>query len=741
MIFLKRRIVVKTPVNIFCILFQLVVPCLWAQTEIPIGTWRRHLSFNRIHSLAATSDGIFAASTTGVVLFQNENGSFTSSVFSNLSDSGITDIAYDNSTEQLIVVYENGNIDIIDEQSATNFPAFKNLTTINGSRRINDVSINGNYAYLSSDFGVVVFDLTQREVKETWRDLGENGESLQIYKSAFLNDSIFLATANGILAGKMTDNLLDFSNWRHLNSGDLAGEVKHIATFNNTIYTAKSSIGLMVYESGQFSSMNLLAGVTFNSIATSPEKLIITTSGGVHLLDVSNNITNIADDDITEPLASIADALNTIWIGDAENGIISIATGENYVPNGPGFEKAFRLSFSDGRIIAVPGGFSSTTEPLGIKGKYSVYQDGAWKNYSVATTDVTDAEIVGENIFLSSFKDGLLEVLDDQVVATHNETNSTLQKVQLSVEGVFTTDIEKSLSGLWVTSYGSSTSIHRYNGGSWQSYSTNFAAGSYPLHIALDDFDNVWMAIDPKVGGGLVVLKTATGESIRLTTAVESGALPNENVRAIANDRDGNVWVGTDEGVVYFYSADQLAVRPIYDDRFLLKDEKITAIAIDGGNRKWIGTEKGVWLFNETGDRLFHNFTSANSPLLADHINDIAINHESGEVFFATTKGIVSFRGDATINQANFSTIKIFPNPVTKNFQGELAISQIVNDAIVKITDVSGNLIQQIYANGGTATWNLLDRSGKRVGTGIYLVFAASEDGKQKIAGKIVVID
>jgi hypothetical protein len=206
-------------------------------------------------------------------------------------------------------------------------------------------------------------------------------------------------------------------------------------------------------------------------------------------------------------------------------------------------------------------------------------------------------------------------------------------------------------------------------------------------------------------------------------------------------DRDGLIWIGTELGVCYFFTPSEDAVRPIFENRFLLRDDKVTAIAIDGGNRKWMGTERGVWLFDPTCETLIYNFTTENSPLLSNVIKDIEINPETGEVFFATARGIVSFRSDATESGSAFKTVKIFPNPVTSTFTGNVGISGLATDAVVKITDISGKLVWETRANGGTATWNVKDYNGRRAATGIYIVFAATEDGSESAVGKIAVVN
>lgn len=178
-----------------------------------------------------------------------------------------------------------------------------------------------------------------------------------------------------------------------------------------------------------------------------------------------------------------------------------------------------------------------------------------------------------------------------------------------------------------------------------------------------------------------------------------------------------------------------------FGNSYLLRDEKVTAIEIDGGNRKWIGTENGVWLFNPFGEEQIYNFNEQNSPLLSKKIIDLEINSQTGELFLMTDAGIASFRSDATEGEAAFSKVKIFPNPVTNQFNGQVGISGLVTDAIVKITDVSGKLIWQTKANGGSASWNVRDYNGSRAATGMYLVFCIAQDGTESMVGKIAVVN
>ena len=165
------------------------------------------------------------------------------------------------------------------------------------------------------------------------------------------------------------------------------------------------------------------------------------------------------------------------------------------------------------------------------------------------------------------------------------------------------------------------------------------------------------------------------------------------------------------------------------------------AIAIDGGNRKWVGTNDGLWLFNEDLTKVLLYFNADNSPLPSSYISDIKIQPLTGEVFFATSQGLISYRGTSTEGDENFDSVKIFPNPVKPDFTGLVGISGLASDVSVKITDVAGNLVYETKAQGGTAVWNVRDYNGKRAATGVYLIFCAASDGSAKFVSKIAVVE
>ena len=155
----------------------------------------------------------------------------------------------------------------------------------------------------------------------------------------------------------------------------------------------------------------------------------------------------------------------------------------------------------------------------------------------------------------------------------------------------------------------------------------------------------------------------------------------------------------------------------------------------------WSTEKSGVFLISENGTEQLLNFTQNNSPLPSNAIRSIAIDHETGEVYIGTEEGLVSYIGDATIGNSAMNDVYVFPNPVRETYEGDVYIKGVVADATIKITDVSGNLVRTINANGGTAVWNGRNLYGDRVNTGVYLIYVSDETGKYTKVTKILFIN
>jgi ligand-binding sensor domain-containing protein len=711
--------------------------------EIPLGTWRQHISTQAIYSVVVTPQNtVYAAAQNGLVVVEPADNSVTvvGSV-QGLNTGVLTSVAYDELHEQLLIAYTDGAIDLLMNNSITHYTGLKNSPLIPGSKQINHISVHGAYAYLSADFGMVVFDLNSLEVKETWRNIGAGGTPLIIFESTFKNDSIFLATQNGVLAGDLSDNLLDFNNWKRYDQGSFNRAVESVSFFNGKVYAALDGDGIYYWSGINWTKNSFLQALDYNQLS-SASVLYVASTNGLWQVDNLETATPINTELLVDPLTVAEHTDGKRWVGDLRQGLVSDVSGSWQVftsSSGPSFNGCFRLSLQPNGVYALAGGFTESITPAGNQEYINAFQSGQWSAMTMLfDKDVTGIVTAGSKTYVSSFTEGV-QVTEGTVITVFDQNNSPLTDSRVSAMALGS-------QGVWVANYSALQPLHLLKSdNTWQSFSFPFSQARYPVDLRVDFVGQVWMQLAPTVGG-VVVFNPQTNQSVYLTDTPGQGGLPAQAVYSLAVDKAGRVWVGTDGGVGYFSSPVQVfngnvnAVIPLVNGRFLLRDETTRAIAADGADRKWLGTENGVWLFDEFGEQEVLYFEAASGGLLSDDVNSIVVHPQNGEVFFGTGLGISSYRGDATEAIPPYA-VKVFPNPVTASFTGWVSINGLPENALVKITDVAGTLMWQSQANGGTLAWNVRDPRGNRVATGMYLVLAVSADGSETLIGKIAVVD
>ena len=312
---------------------------------------------------------------------------------------------------------------------------------------------------------------------------------------------------------------------------------------------------------------------------------------------------------------------------------------------------------------------------------------------------------------------------------------------------------------MWIANFGAAQNIVvRKNDGSWKSFAPPFPLNENAVSaIVIDDQDQKWI-VSPR-GNGLIVfndnntIDNAADDKWKLYRAGTGiGNLPTNNVLSIAKDKNGFIWVGTENGIAIIqcpqnaFSAQGCdAVLPVVTqggfNQYLFKGEEIRSIAIDGADRKWVATKNGAWLVSAEGEKVIYRFTETNSPLLSNDVKRIAIDGKTGEVFFATIDGICSFRSTATEGAETNNNVLVFPNPVPPGYAGTIAIRGLVSNAIVKITEPDGRLVYQTRALGGQANWDGKDYKGRRISSGVYLVLVSDDGRKENLATKIVFVN
>jgi hypothetical protein len=728
----------------------------FSQGQIPVFTWRSHTGYNQVIDIAPTGNRIYAASPNGLFYVDLEENSTNRLTKSNgLSDVSIGAIGFDTNEQALVIGYTNGNIDVIRDNSIVNIKTVLEApTTVN--KTFNSINFNNGLAYLTGDLGIIVIDLGLDEIVESYQNIGENGQNVRVSEVAFSADSIFAASADGILSAALNSqtNRQDFNNWKRAFQGI---DFEHIEILDNQLFASSGSD----LFSNQDNNWQYLT-------STTQDIQDLEMNGSLFVL-TSNKIQSFQNNQLAtvhsfQQSGIIKNRLkvhqNTFWVGDSFSGLLRVASGSetSFLPSGPAADPTWSVSKLENDLVKLAGGFNQNIGAEQRSPFISTFNfvDG-WSSQLIVDSDgdsigdligIQNIERNGQETFLASHTKGLFKVDEQQVLPIAEVSPNTSLT---SNSGNFRlTALAKDNDALWITNYGDALSLHQWNfaNDTWQGYALTNLRGRFPIGLFVAPNGNKWMSIDDNQGGGILVFDEVTQTERYLNTNGGQGGLTGSYVTSFATDDNLFLWLGTDEGICFFPNPNAVlngqaltASVPIFENRLLLRDEFITSIAIDPANRKWFGTKNnGLWLFSETGEELLQRFTAENSPLPSNAITSILVEEVTGEVFIGTDKGLVSFKSDATKGTFVHQNVEIYPNPVTSSFLGEIVINGLVNNAIVKITDVSGKLVKQTRANGSTATWNARDVSGSRVQTGIYLVFSSNADGTESYVGKIAII-
>lgn len=742
--------------------YILIISFLWlsnsgfAQSDIPVGSWRTHNSYNSLVAISNGSGNIYAASSTALFAFNPGNQEVKSiTSLSGLNDTDITTIDYSIDAAKLIIAYRNGNIDILQNNQIINFSALLDAE-INGSKEIHQIYNYQQQSYLSTDFGVMIIDLEKMQVKETYFELGPTGQEIIVYNAVIASDSLYLATELGVMRGSLQDNLKDFNQWEFFGPADgLPNTITKVILVTPTgLLTAIDNAGIFEYDGNSWQNKNLLSQSLFKHGSQQSNNTLLTTTDTVYQYS-SGSAAPVATNIGQQPYAALYNS-NKIWIADGKNGLVNTKDDISIYPNGPYSSEIVNLYTYQDKVVAIPPAYDNNFQPLRNKDGFFIFEDGSWENFNNTGYphtslipefyDVTGAAYsnTDESLYLSSFGYGLLRT-NSETSTIINDSNSPLVNVNPPGNNVLVSTIDTQGNEVSAINFSAlqSLQINKAGTSDWQSFSPS-SPTEYATQIINLGNGVYWMKLASSFGGGIKIYDAINTRELYLT--VNNGALPANEVYDLALDREGKMWVATKKGIVYFHQAAFIfdngtvdPVFPIFEGQILFKGEKISALAIDGGNRVWMGTTAGLWLFANDGQTEILQFTAGTDPIPANDILNIAINQANGEIFIATSKGLISYRGTSSA-AGKLDEVKIFPNPVIISRNDIVTIEGVPENANLWITDSSGRLIFKTQANGNTAVWQGL-AGNQSLSSGVYFVFIANEDGSEKQVGKIALIN
>lgn len=782
---------------LFLIYFLLLFNCSFAQLQ-PIGQWRDHLPYSSAIAVANAGNKVYCATNNAIFYLDLDDNSLNKiSKTNGLSSTGINDIEYDNSTSQIVIGYEDGDLDLVytEDNSVYNLSDIKRSNIV-ADKTIYSVFSTGGMAYVCTGFGIVYLDLSRKEVKDTYV-IGPLGSYLKINEITLKGTTLYAATDDGIYTGETTNPFLsNYSSWTkltNLNAGVINGPFSHIVTFNNKIFTSYDN---PVYDSDSiyylngtnWSNFTLTNSLDINSITTHQSFIGFTHNFSSTIYDTSlvliENVFNYTFG-VPQPKDLAFGNGNIKWIADNGGGLVFAINAWANTKNtfsGPYSAGSYRMEISDQKMWVTHGlvygsswnnyFYKEYASGKNEKDEWVTFKNDIDKNGFTINDSLFDILAVAidpedkEHIFLGSMSfSGLLEIKDNKLIAMYDENNSSLQEWSSWADYVGISELTFDEEGnLWVAnSFVNEPLSVKKKAGGWQSFDLGptIRGRNYRELVVSKENGYKWIAIpSSSQSGGLAVfddrgtISDETDDRYKLyTTATGSGKLPSADVITVAEDLDGEIWIGTGAGigVVYTpenvfsggdYDAQQILIEQDGNIQILLETEVISSIAIDGANRKWIGTDgSGVFLMSEDGTEQLLHFTVDNSPLLSNLITDIRIDHATGEVYFASSRGIVSYRGTATIEDPAYVDVYAFPNPVKPDYEGPIAIKGLLRNSDVKITDVAGNIVFATKSEGGQAIWDGKNIKGEKVKTGVYMVMCNSESGQSKAVAKILFIN
>lgn len=755
--------------RILSVFIFLITISSFAQQNQP---WRSFFSYNHIIDISQSSSRIFAAGESSIFSKNIVSGELkTVTSVDGLKTENVSAIYYSPGSNLTLVGNENGLLQIVREDNTVlNVIDIIEETTIPANqKKINHIFEYNGRAYLSCDFGIAVYNLQTFQFGDTYY-IGPNGDEIKINQSTVYDGFIYAATAeNGIKRGSLSSgNLIDFNQWEEVQPGQWVG----ITSFGSNLIAADASGMVYRYLNGAFSFFSQQTSVV--DLRDSGTYLTISTPQKVSVYDTQLMLVQQIDVDGQGYNITCATVIsNKVYIGTLMGGLYTVfitnpSAKEWLTPDGPTRNSIFSLQKTANNLWAVYGGYNYFHTPNYQMYGVSRFTANGWENIpyfsvlnALSLSDIGVSPTNENDIYVSSYQSGLLHIVDDVAVTLYDNTNTGSNGLQSLVDPNSPSFTSVRINGpnydangaIWMTNASVERPLKRFRPGSndWVSYSFEDVITSpqteYYEKLIIDRNGTKWI---PSVNSGLIAFNETMNN--KFIVIGEEHGLPDTYVKSLAIDNNNQLWIGTVRGLRILSSVDrfvnenELEVNAIIimEDELaqeLMFEQVITDIVVDGANNKWIATaQSGAFLVSPNGQRTLAHFTKQNSPLPSNVINDIELDRVTGEVFFATDKGMVSYKGNSTEAQDDLNNVFVFPNPVRPGFEGNVNISGLMDNVNLKITDIEGNLVYETTSEGGTVLWDTTAFGRYKVASGVYMIFIASEDGTQTKVKKVMIV-
>lgn len=687
----------KTITLLITILFM-VLPLSATDKE----SWEIYTSYNDITEIEPAGNQVFALASNGLFSYHIKNGSVTTYDKANtLSDFDINHIAWNKTTKKLVITYTNGNIDLLDANgNVVNVPDLY-LKSMTDNKQINHIYISGANVYLSLSFGIIKLDTKEGKILDTYK-LGFN------VNYSYIEDNCLYAASKeaGLYRGVLKNNLIDKNNW------EKASNFKEQTMNSTNVYDTTNKYWWTVKE----------GKLTYYTLNTDKEKIYQT---------------------------------------------------EGIIPDGPASNKFYRLYINKNKLYAVAGAWSQEKDCNNM-GEVHVWNGEKWEEFE-QPSDASlghlyrdllclDFDPSKEGHIMVGSKAGLYEFQDGKFIKCYNKDNTSVITSPLGNNYTIISSVKYDATGkLWLLNSLGDNSILSFDQTTqeWKHYphseiGSNDRYNLTGLIIGKNN-GNIWFANNYYEKNRLYKYNYNTDELTMYgpTFTNEDGRdITPIYVHCLAEDRNGNIWIGTTSGPLYLSMSDIKNGNNIFTQHkvprndntnyadYLLDNSNIRCIAVDGANQKWFGTDNGVYLVSDDCNTQIYHFDTDNSPLISNIVYSIAVNNNTGKVYFATDKGLCSFNNGIVGSNSEMTkdNVYAYPNPVKPDYTGKINIVGLSFNANIKIVSTNGTLINEGRSAGGSYSWDGCDLNGKKVASGIYMVETATESGEKGIVCKIAII-
>lgn len=662
----------------------LTIIVLLSALSLP-AQWKTYLSYYEPTEIEQASGGVFYVLASGGLYSYNTTDQqlVTYDKTTVLSDCGISHIAWCQAAQRLVIVYDNYNIDLLSPNGdVVNMTTYKDVS-LTMEKTVYSIDISGKYAYLSTAFGILQVNVADAEFTNTF--------TLGFRVDYSYTDGTYLYAAsstNGLYRGLLSANLLDPSQWQR--------------TAN---YTAR------------------------------PKTM---------------------DPDLLAIVSTLS-------------------------PGGPKYNHFGTLNFKYNKLYSVGGGFNIANDMF-YPGCVQVLQGSEWTIYEDDIQSKTGHQFIDisavdvdpnnqANVYAGG-RSGLYLFTDGKFVKEFTYENSPLQgAATVSATNKDYTIVQGLCFGqdghLWAAnSLSATTSLLEYNPSTeeWTAHHKTALTKSSRswwnmTNLMFDSSNRLWICNNDFDTPAFAYYSPNSDNAVAYTTFInEDGTTVSVNyVRCVAEDNDHNIWIGTNQGPLMLTAGNITSGSSILTQvkvprndgtnlaDYLLNGTDIMAIVVDAYNRKWFATSgAGIYLINSDNITQLQHFTASNSPLLSDNIESMALNTATGELYIGTDKGLCSYDTGSLPNNSGGMTkdnVYAYPNPVRPGYKGAITITGLDEDASVKITTSNGTLVNEGTASGGQYRWYGLDKEGKRVASGIYMVEVATAEGEKGVVCKIAIVN